>query len=159
MILSVILTIIHVIVCLFLVIVVLLQSGKAADLAGAFGGMGSQTVFGPRGAATALSRATTASAVMFMVTSLGLSVISTRQSGTAGGGAKSVLESVKDPNAAPTPTAPGSVPPPLAPAGGAQQPAIELLDPTTGRVVSKQPLELPPPPAAGQEQKKQDQKK
>ena len=116
MILSVILTIIHVIVCLFLVIVVLLQSGKAADLAGAFGGMGSQTVFGPRGAATALSRATTASAVMFMVTSLGLSVISTRQSGTAGGGAKSVLESVKDPNAAPTPTAPGSVPPPLAPA-------------------------------------------
>jgi preprotein translocase subunit SecG len=160
MILSVILTIIHVIVCLFLVIVVLLQSGKAADLAGAFGGMGSQTVFGPRGAATALSRATTASAVMFMITSLGLSIISTRQSGTAGGGAKSVLESVKDPNAAPTPTAPGSVPPPMAPTpGGAQQPVIELLDPTTGKVVSKQPLELPPPPAAGQEQKKQDQKK
>lgn len=157
MILSVILTIVHVIVCLFLVVVVLLQSGKAADLAGAFGGMGSQTVFGPRGAATALSRATTASAVLFMVTSLGLSVIATRQSGSAGGGAKSVLETVKDPGAAPTPTAPGSVPPPLAPAGGAaQQPSIELLDPTTGKVVSKQPLELPPPPAAGQ---KQEQKK
>ncbi len=157
MILSVILTIVHVIVCLFLVVVVLLQSGKAADLAGAFAGMGSQTVFGPRGAATALSRATTASAVLFMVTSLGLSVIATRQSGTAGGGAKSVLETVKDPGAAPTPTAPGSVPPPLAPAGGAaQQPTIELLDPTTGKVVSKQPLELPPPPAAGQ---KQEQKK
>lgn len=157
MILSVILTIIHVIVCLFLVIVVLLQSGKAADLAGAFGGMGSQTVFGPRGAATALSRATTASAVIFMVTSLGLSVISTRQSGKAGGGAKSVLESVKDPNAAPTPTAPGSVPPPMAPAtGGAQQPVIELLDPTTGKVVSTQPLVIPPPSAAGQ---KQEQKK
>ena len=156
MILSVILTIIHVIVCLFLVIVVLLQSGKAADLAGAFGGMGSQTVFGPRGAATALSRATTASAVMFMITSLGLSVISTRQSGKAGGGAKSVLESVKDPNAAPTPTAPGSVPPPLAPApSGAPQPMIELLDPATGKVVSKQPLELPPPPAG----QKQEQKK
>lgn len=156
MILSVILTIVHVIVCLFLVVVVLLQSGKAADLAGAFGGMGSQTVFGPRGAATALSRATTASAVLFMVTSLGLSVIATRQSGSAGGGAKSVLESVKDPGAAPTPTAPGSVPPPLAPAGGAAQPTVELLDPTTGKVVSKQPLELPPPPAAGQ---KQEQKK
>ena len=157
MILSVILTIIHVIVCLFLVIVVLLQSGKAADLAGAFGGMGSQTVFGPRGAATALSRATTASAVMFMITSLGLSIISTRKSGTAGSGAKSVLESVKDPNAAPTPTAPGSVPPPMAPAtGGAPQPMIELLDPTTGKVVSKQPLDLPPPPPAGQ---KQDRKK
>ena len=71
MILSVSLTIVHVIVCLFLVVVVLLQSGKAADLAGAFGGMGSQTVFGPRGAATALIRATTASAVLCMGTSLG----------------------------------------------------------------------------------------
>jgi preprotein translocase subunit SecG len=154
MILSVILTIIHVLACLFLVIVVLLQSGKAADLAGAFGGMGSQTVFGPRGAATALSRATTASAVLFMITSLGLSVIATRQSATAGGGAKSVLESVKDPNAAPTPTAPGSVPPPMAPAGG--QPMVEMVDPESGTVVSKQPLNLPPPPAAGQ---KQEQKK
>lgn len=157
MILSVILTIVHVVVCLFLVVVVLLQSGKAADLAGAFGGMGSQTVFGPRGAATALSRATTASAVLFMVTSLGLSVIATRQSGSAGGGAKSVLETVKDPSAAPTPTAPGSVPPPLATQPGAAQPTIELMDPTTGKVVSKQPLELPPPPAAGQP--KQEQKK
>ena len=46
---------IHVVVCLFLIIVILLQSGKAADLAGAFGGMGSQTAFGPRGSATLLS--------------------------------------------------------------------------------------------------------
>jgi preprotein translocase subunit SecG len=157
MILSVILTIVHVVVCLFLVVVVLLQSGKAADLAGAFGGMGSQTVFGPRGAATALSRATTASAVLFMVTSLGLSVIATRQSGGAGGGAKSVLENVKDAGAAPTPTAPGSIPPPMPTQPAGQQPSIELLDPTTGKVVSKQPLELPPPPAAGQQ--KQEQKK
>jgi preprotein translocase subunit SecG len=157
MILSVILTIVHVVVCLFLVVVVLLQSGKAADLAGAFGGMGSQTVFGPRGAATALSRATTASAVLFMVTSLGLSVIATRQSSGPGGGGKSVLENVKDVGAAPTPTAPGSVPPPLANPGGAGQPSIELLDPETGKVVSKQPLQLPPPPAAGQQ--KQEQKK
>lgn len=156
MILSVILTIIHVIVCLFLVVVVLLQSGKAADLAGAFGGMGSQTVFGPRGAATALSRATTASAVLFMVTSLGLSVIATRQSGSAGGGAKSVLEQVKDPNSGPTPTAPGSVPPPMQ---QPNQPVIELLDPESGKVVSKQPIAIPPPPAAGGEQKKQEQKK
>src|SRR6187549_14053 len=82
MILSVILTIIHVIVCLFLVIVVLLQSGKAADLAGAFGGMGSQTAFGPRGAATVLSKATTIAAGLFMVTSLTLSIIATRNAGT-----------------------------------------------------------------------------
>src|SRR6201981_506208 len=71
-------TIIHIVVCLILVVVVLLQSGKAADLAGAFGGMGSQTVFGPRGSATVLSKATTIAAALFMVTSLSLSIISTR---------------------------------------------------------------------------------
>jgi preprotein translocase subunit SecG len=71
-------TIVHVIVCLFLAVVVLLQSGKAADLAGAFGGMGSQTVFGPRGSATVLSRATTLAAALFMITSMTLSVMSTR---------------------------------------------------------------------------------
>src|ERR1700740_1352908 len=72
---------IHIIVCFFLIIVVLLQSGKAADLAGAFGGMGSQTAFGPRGSATLLSKATTISAVLFMVTSLALSILATRQAG------------------------------------------------------------------------------
>jgi len=75
-------TIVHVIVCLILVLVVLLQSGKAADLAGAFGGMGSQTVFGPRGSATVLSKATTASAVVFMLTSLTLSILATRGGST-----------------------------------------------------------------------------
>jgi preprotein translocase subunit SecG len=82
------LTIVHVIVCLFLAVVVLLQSGKAADLAGAFGGMGSQTVFGPRGSATVLSKATTAAAALFMVTSLSLSIISTRN----GKGAPSIFD-------------------------------------------------------------------
>jgi len=72
---------VHVAVCIFLIIVVLLQSGKAADLAGAFGGMGSQTAFGPRGSATLLSRATTFSAVAFMVTSLTLSILATRNAG------------------------------------------------------------------------------
>lgn len=82
------LTILHVLVCIFLIIVVLLQSGKAADLAGAFGGMGSQTAFGPRGAATVLSKATTIAAVVFMITSLTLSIMHTRQ----GSGGSSVLE-------------------------------------------------------------------
>src|SRR6476469_6405941 len=77
------LTIIHVIVCLFLVIVVLLQSGKAADLAGAFGGMGSQTAFGPRGSATVLSKATTIAAALFMVTSLTLAIAASRNAGSA----------------------------------------------------------------------------
>jgi preprotein translocase subunit SecG len=75
-------TVIHIIVCLILVVVVLLQSGKAADLAGAFGGMGSQTVFGPRGSATVLSKATTISAVLFMLTSLTLSILATRGGST-----------------------------------------------------------------------------
>jgi preprotein translocase subunit SecG len=77
------LIIVHVIVCLFLMVVVLLQSGKAADLAGAFGGMGSQTAFGPRGSATLLSKATTISAVIFMLTSISLSVVATRSAGVS----------------------------------------------------------------------------
>jgi preprotein translocase subunit SecG len=80
---GILLTIVHVIVCLFLIIVVLLQSGKAADLAGAFGGMGSQTAFGPRGSATLLSKATTVSAILFMVTSISLSIVATRSAGTS----------------------------------------------------------------------------
>ncbi|MEZ5362973.1 MAG: preprotein translocase subunit SecG [Bryobacterales bacterium] len=77
------LTIIHVLVCLFLIIVVLLQSGgKGADLAGAFGGMGSQTAFGPRGAATVLSKATTVSAVLFMLTSISLGIMQGNRAGT-----------------------------------------------------------------------------
>ncbi len=85
-------TVIHVIVCLFLVVVVLLQSGKAADLAGAFGGMGSQTVFGPRGSATVLSKATTIAAALFMVTSLTLSILATR----AGRGSPALLQKVDE---------------------------------------------------------------
>src|ERR1700683_2202213 len=72
------LTVADVIACLFLIVVVLLRSGKAADLAGAFGGMGSQTVFGQRGSATVLSRATTAAAALFMLTSLTLSIMAMR---------------------------------------------------------------------------------
>ena len=71
---TILITIIHVIVCLFLIAVVLLQSGKSGDLAAAFGGQGSQTAFGPRGAASVLSRATTWSAIIFMLTSITLSI-------------------------------------------------------------------------------------
>jgi preprotein translocase subunit SecG len=66
-----------VIVCLFLILVVLLQQGKSADWSGTFGGGSSQTAFGQRGAATVLSKATTAAAVIFMVTSLALTIVST----------------------------------------------------------------------------------
>jgi preprotein translocase subunit SecG len=75
-------TAIHIIVCVFLIIAVLLQSGKSADIAAAFGGAGSQTAFGPRGTATLLTKATTWSAVVFMITSFTLSVLAYRSSGT-----------------------------------------------------------------------------
>jgi preprotein translocase subunit SecG len=68
--------VIHVIVAIFLILTVLLQAGKGADLAGAFGGAGSETAFGSRGTATLLSKLTTASAVIFMLSSLGLAVMS-----------------------------------------------------------------------------------
>ncbi|HXE75141.1 MAG TPA: preprotein translocase subunit SecG [Candidatus Xenobia bacterium] len=68
----------HVLACGILILVVLLQSGRAADLAGAFGGAGSQTAFGPRGAATFLSKATSFLAIVFMVTSLALALASSR---------------------------------------------------------------------------------
>jgi len=71
----------HVIVSLFLVGVVLLQQGKSADLAGAFGGQGSQTAFGPRGAANLLTKLTTWSAIIFMISSIGLTILLSRASG------------------------------------------------------------------------------
>ncbi len=76
----VLLVVIHVIVCFFLIGVVLLQQGKSADLAGTFGGQGSQTAFGPRGAANLLTKLTTWSAVLFMFTSIGLTVMMSRRS-------------------------------------------------------------------------------
>ena len=83
-------TVIHIVVCAFLIIVVLLQSGQSGDIAAAFGGMGSQTAFGPRGSATALSRATTWSTVIFMLTSITLSIYASRRSGP-----HSVLQGLK----------------------------------------------------------------
>lgn len=112
---AILITLIHIIVCFFLIVVVLLQSGQAADLAGAFGGMGSQTAFGPRGSATLLSKATTLAAAIFMVTSLTLAILATRGAATSG----SVLEREKAPAktsapvnpAAPQSKAPVTTPP------------------------------------------------
>ena len=73
----------HVIVCIFLIGVVLLQQGKSADLAGTFGGQGSQTAFGPRAAANLLTRMTTWAAIAFMVTSLSLTILYLRSNGTS----------------------------------------------------------------------------
>jgi preprotein translocase subunit SecG len=86
--------VVHVIVCFFLIFVVLLQQGKSADLAGAFGGQGSQTAFGPRAAANVLTRLTTWSAVIFMCTSIVLVVFFSRTAGTSGA-THSVLSGTK----------------------------------------------------------------
>jgi len=103
----------HIVACLFLIAVVLLQQGKGQDLASAFGGGGTQTAFGPRGSATVLSRATTILAGLFMITSLTLSLMRPTRSG--------VLDQVPGVAATPTPAAtaaPASpAPPPEAPAG------------------------------------------
>src|SRR5215831_7512925 len=109
--------------CLVLIIVVLLQSGKAADLAGAFGGAGSQTAFGPRGAANVLSKATTWCAIMFMVCAFAM-VVRTDKAVEQGG---SILQKVSQPAPKPAPvTTPGAPQPdthnPL-PTG--QQPATQ----------------------------------
>jgi preprotein translocase subunit SecG len=106
---------VHVIVCFFLIIVVLLQSGKSGDVAAAFGGMGSQTAFGPRGAASALSKATTWSAVLFMITSITLSVFASRRGAASG----SILSGTKPAQTTSQPAQPA--PAPAAPATPQQQ--------------------------------------
>ena len=149
----VLLTIVHVLVCVFLIIVVLLQSGKAADLAGAFGGMGSQTAFGPRGSASLLSRVTTVSAVVFMITSLSLSIMATRNAGSVG---NTVLDKAKQPASAPAkpgqapaskaPALPPQTPQSSAPAPGGQ-PSVSLSTESKGTSTKPKtsPLEIPKP--------------
>lgn len=68
-------TTIQVIVCFVLIGIILLQPGKGTDLAGAFGGQGSQTAFGPRGTASVLTKVTTWLAIVFAITSIALTVL------------------------------------------------------------------------------------
>jgi preprotein translocase subunit SecG len=123
-------TIVHVIVSLFLIGVVLLQSGKAADLAGAFGGLGSQTVFGPRGSATVLTRATSISAILFMVTSLSLSLLATGEGG--GGGILDKITAPVQQTGESAPATPGTpaAPVPVGPDGKPVTPVTIPLTPT-----------------------------
>ena len=100
-------TFLHVIACLFLIAVVLLQQGKGQDLASAFGGGGTQTAFGPRGSATVLSRATTILAGLFVITSLALTIVRPKTSG--------VLDQVPEAAASPSPAAKAPVTTPAAP--------------------------------------------
>jgi preprotein translocase subunit SecG len=108
---------IHVLACLFLIGVVLLQQGKGQDLASAFGGGGTQTAFGPRGQANVLSRATTILAGVFMLTSLGLSLVRPR--------ASSVLDRIPAATASPSPAAKAPAGLPSAPAAGTSPAAVQ----------------------------------
>ena len=149
--------------CLFLIVVVLLQSGKAADIAGAFGGAGSQTAFGPRGAATVLSRATTWCAIMFMVCAMAL--VLHIDKGLEQGG--SVLQRVSQPTKqAPAPAKPQNpaqqtpVPQSNAPQTNAPQvtpPAKQQQQPpagSTSQPAQKTPSSQPSQPPANPQPKK-----
>jgi preprotein translocase subunit SecG len=102
---------IHVLVSLFLILVVLLQTGKSGDLASAFGGGGSQTVFGPRGTSNVLTKITTGAAVLFMITSLTLVFLSQQTS-------ESVVDTLEEPRPAAETEAPTSEPAMQVPAEG-----------------------------------------
>ncbi len=134
--LSFVLVTLHILVCFVLIIVIMLQSGSAADLAGAFGGAGSQTAFGPRGAATFLSRATTWCAIVFMMTSLTLSV---KRSPTEALGTGSVLEQTQKSGTVPAKPQPSPIQTPI------QQPSQQPPAPPQQSAPAQQPTQNPAP--------------
>jgi preprotein translocase subunit SecG len=111
------LSIMHLVVALGLILIVLLQSGKGADIGAAFGGGSSQTVFGGRGAATFLSKMTTAFAILFMVTSIVLTILSAQRGSTSVISDEKPAPAAQSAPAAPAPPAPA--PPGSAPAAPA----------------------------------------
>jgi len=135
----------HVLVCLILILVVLLQSGKGADLAGAFGGGATQTAFGSRGPASFLSKVTTGAAILFMITSITLSGLDPRTA------SRSIMDS--------TPSAPTPVPSAPAPKADVKIPTPEDIKRQQEEIEAKQkktpetapqpaqPVQEPPPPA------------
>src|SRR6266851_3873391 len=137
----------HILVCGLLIIVVLLQSGEAADLAGAFGGAGSQTAFGPRGAATFLSKATTWCAIMFMLTSMAMTM---HQNSTVAPTGSSVLQQFSKTAkpvapAVPVPAAPGATVP--ATSNNAATPAPAAATPAPGATTPVPSAPAPTTPA------------
>ena len=132
---SLILIVIHVAVCIALIMIVLFQTGKGADLGAAFGGGSSQTLFGSSGASTFLSKATTIAAVVFMLTSLSLAYLA-GQSGT-----QSIMENAKAPIAQPVDPANTPATPATSPA-----PAAESTAPAAPTPAAKAPASAPQPP-------------
>jgi preprotein translocase subunit SecG len=129
--------------CLVLIIVVLLQSGKAADLAGAFGGAGSQTAFGPRGAANVLSKATTWCAVMFMLCALAMVLRTDKAVGTG----SSILERVSKPAPKPAPATTPTIPATHGTAPGTTPAATPAAPQSNSQPASQPPAASHPAPA------------
>jgi preprotein translocase subunit SecG len=129
--------------CLVLIIVVLLQSGKAADLAGAFGGAGSQTAFGPRGAANVLSKATTWCAVMFMLCALAMVLRTDKAEGTG----SSILERVSKPAPKPAPATTPTVPATHGTAPGTTPATTPAAPQSNSQPASQPPASSQPAPA------------
>jgi preprotein translocase subunit SecG len=112
---SILLIVIHVVVCLALIMIVLLQTGKGADMGAAFGGGASQTLFGSSGASTFLSKATTGAAIVFMITSLALAYLSGHRTGeSVMQDTKTPIESTTAPVQSPPATDAGTTPEPPA---------------------------------------------
>jgi preprotein translocase subunit SecG len=99
---SILVIVLHIIVCIALIMIVLLQTGKGADMGAAFGGGSSQTLFGSTGASTFLSKATTVAAVVFMLTSLTLAYMSGNQN------TSTIMENVPAPVEQSTPAPSGA---------------------------------------------------
>jgi preprotein translocase subunit SecG len=131
------LTIIHILCALILILVVLLQSAKGTDLAGAFGGMGSQTAFGPRGTTTFLSKTTAVLAAIFMVTSVSLAVLSNRiRRGASVLSGEKTAPITQPATPAPLPSAPGQTIP---------QPTVKVIPPPTSGGQTATPAPATPP--------------
>lgn len=160
------LTGLHVLIAIVLILAVLLQSAKGSDLAGAFGGMGSQTAFGPRGTATFLSKATVVLAILFMLTSITLAIMGNQIRGAGGpsvlsdepAGATAPAAPATTPAGTPTPAAtpaPGATP---APAGGAETTGtnpspdvnVQVVPAPEGAPATETPAPEPPAQPAGQ---------
>ncbi|HEX3111703.1 MAG TPA: preprotein translocase subunit SecG [Candidatus Eisenbacteria bacterium] len=133
-------TTLHILACVSLMVAILLQSGKGGGLAGTFGAGSSQTLFGGRGAATFLSRAAGTLAVVFFLTSLTLSLTSTRQ-GVAGGRSLITEEAKRRASQGQRP-AESNAPPPL---GGATTPGQGLTPPAATPPAATTPPATPAP--------------
>jgi preprotein translocase subunit SecG len=138
-----ILTVFHVIVSIFLILVVLLQQGKSADWSGAFGGGGSQATFGARGTGTILSKATTAAAIIFMITSLSLTILISRP-----GGSSVIREGAQQKNAQPAPAQPAQPGQPPAQAPAQQGQPGQQPPPAPAPAPQQQPKQSTPAPPA-----------